>query len=445
MEAVANGLDTKASRIDRRFIDNNSVIFQNNGPPMNKDIFVNYHKISSSTKRKGEGIGFAGVGAKIYLAAWSKAEIVTESGQGRDKLVSRMFRKNNKAMYESSIDGINIWTNGKHRNGTSYTVKLNTTHYKQLQENIYKILQLWFSHALLTKKITLYVDEQKVEPYSPIGTTHHKTVVYKKDEFKLHIIVCQNKVAEEMRYVTYHAYGKRVKQETIDYVAQIQEQFRDKIICMVDATPLAKHLVANKENFHANFHVNKVKVEIRKQFRKTLADIGLVMKPKGYPQSNAATESLEKTLTRALQDLNLSHLWLDAIRRGNSDVEDPGNPNSGESNNTVSDSPDNATPNPKKPRKKQKSRSRRNLGISIIMENHENDPREGWVDISNNAIVYNTGHKFSTLMEKPDELYRYNMSRVAISSLIRHHREQPEMTVDRALEYLAQLLQEVHK
>jgi len=69
LEAVANGIDAKAKKIEISFDQNDSghyITFLNNGPPMNKADFQNYHTISSSTKTKGEGIGFAGSFGTIH-------------------------------------------------------------------------------------------------------------------------------------------------------------------------------------------------------------------------------------------------------------------------------------------------------------------------------------------------------------------------------------------
>ena len=450
LEAVANGMDAGANRIDIRFGDQNTVMFHNNGRPMGKRDFANYHKISSSTKRKGEGIGFAGVGAKIYLAAWPKAEMVTESGQGSDRMASRMFRKGRKVLYEYPIKAARPKA-GDGRGGTSYAVRLEPKQYDTLQKNIHKVLQFWFSYAMTFKTLALYVDGESVKPYAPTGTIYRMAFKYKNTEFKMRITISDKAVDTQMRYLTYHVYGKRIKQELVDYEPQIHESFRDRIMCMVDATPLAKHLVANKENFHTNFHVNSVKGEIRKQLQNKLVELKLVVKPgNGEARTNKATESLEKSLARALKAMDLSNLWLDASRGAGTRAAGPddavagmvetADPPENSQDADVSDTPEKS----KSDREPKTPRPRRNLGISIIMENHENDPREGWVDVGNSAIVYNTGHKFSKSMEKPAELHRYNLSRVAISALIGHHREQPGMDVEKALNYLAQLLQKVY-
>ena len=95
-EAIANSLDVDSDRIDIKIGKNSNgkrmITFQDNGPGMNKEVFADYHVGSRSTKSKGTGIGFAGIGAKVYLAAWDKTEIFTETCCGNETLSSVMYR-----------------------------------------------------------------------------------------------------------------------------------------------------------------------------------------------------------------------------------------------------------------------------------------------------------------------------------------------------------------
>jgi hypothetical protein len=66
VETFANALDAKATRIDIR-VDGNTYKILDNGDGMTPHEFREYHNIASLTKRRGETIGFAGVGAKVFL------------------------------------------------------------------------------------------------------------------------------------------------------------------------------------------------------------------------------------------------------------------------------------------------------------------------------------------------------------------------------------------
>ena len=166
LEAIANGMDAKATKIQITLSMDNSgyyITFLNNGPAMTNAEFENYHTISSSTKSKGDGIGFAGVGAKIFLAAWTQAEIITITGANNRVIASKMFRSGNDVDYESTLDGATLSDiTGKtfvnHKEGTSYKVKVNENGYKWLEQNITEKLQFWFNEAIVSQKLELKVN-----------------------------------------------------------------------------------------------------------------------------------------------------------------------------------------------------------------------------------------------------------------------------------------------
>ena len=85
IEAIANCLDANATNIAISvFLDedqNRIFRVEDNGQGMTQKEFEdNYHALSISSKTKGQGIGFAGVGSKLYLALLASGEnIVTET------------------------------------------------------------------------------------------------------------------------------------------------------------------------------------------------------------------------------------------------------------------------------------------------------------------------------------------------------------------------------
>src|SRR3989442_14914387 len=68
VELIANSLDAKTSLIDiRTDPERNLLEVSDTGVGMDKRGFEMYHNFSSSFKRKGHGIGFAGLGGKLAL------------------------------------------------------------------------------------------------------------------------------------------------------------------------------------------------------------------------------------------------------------------------------------------------------------------------------------------------------------------------------------------
>ncbi len=80
-ELVANALDSGASEI--RFsvsFDPPRLVCADNGGGMSRKDLERYHDIAATKKRRGQGIGFAGVGAKLSLLGCR--EVVTETRNG---------------------------------------------------------------------------------------------------------------------------------------------------------------------------------------------------------------------------------------------------------------------------------------------------------------------------------------------------------------------------
>ena len=80
-EAFGNAVDIKSTELQIDFgedSDGKYIRFKNNGPPMSEKDFRNYHVIARSSKDYGKGLGWAGIGAKLYLGSWLESKIITE-------------------------------------------------------------------------------------------------------------------------------------------------------------------------------------------------------------------------------------------------------------------------------------------------------------------------------------------------------------------------------
>ncbi|MGC8682265.1 MAG: ATP-binding protein, partial [Candidatus Acidifodinimicrobium sp.] len=79
IELIANSLDAGASEVNIEIDPNHQWIkFLDNGKGMDGEAFKEYHNLGSLSKERGKGIGFAGVGAKLYIDLCSKIETVTK-------------------------------------------------------------------------------------------------------------------------------------------------------------------------------------------------------------------------------------------------------------------------------------------------------------------------------------------------------------------------------
>lgn len=87
-EMVANALDSGAGQI-RLFTDRtgSALTIVDNGRGMQRRELARYHDVAASTKARGEGIGFAGVGIKLGLLV--SREVVTETRRGATHVATR--------------------------------------------------------------------------------------------------------------------------------------------------------------------------------------------------------------------------------------------------------------------------------------------------------------------------------------------------------------------
>jgi hypothetical protein len=89
-ELIANSLDSGCSRIDVTVEpEQHRLTFVDNGESMTPRQFEQYHDIAATTKVRGKGIGFAGVGAKIALLVCR--EVLTEARRQRRCQASRWW------------------------------------------------------------------------------------------------------------------------------------------------------------------------------------------------------------------------------------------------------------------------------------------------------------------------------------------------------------------
>jgi hypothetical protein len=87
-EVIANALDSAASRIDVSTDAGGATLtIVDNGRGMQRRELARYHDIAASTKRRGEGIGFAGVGIKLGLLV--SREVITETRRGATHVATR--------------------------------------------------------------------------------------------------------------------------------------------------------------------------------------------------------------------------------------------------------------------------------------------------------------------------------------------------------------------
>jgi len=468
LEAVANGIDANANRIDiafRKYGDDRFVLFRNNGHGMTSEEFENYHTISLSSKTKGEGIGFAGVGAKIFLASNDGSEIITITSRGKNILASKMYRKGTHVEYETSTRvGLEKILNGMEVSpfdGTIYKVKLTMNGFESLQENITTILQFWFNQAIISGDLQLYVDGKSVKPWKPKGGTFEKKIiVYKNEKIICYFWITDEDIPETLRHIVYSVYGKRIRNELVDFSYQIKADLYDKVFCIADVSVLARHLNSNKEDFMKNQLVSGIKRKITSEFYQFLQSKGLIVNPKAKGLSNnVITNELTRRLDKLLQQKDLKFLnpWFNprikfvAVENesgntviqeveGSQIVHDEGEGRNGNGFSTIGeDESSKGSVEDVKGDLAGAIEKRKARGMSIIIEEYPDDQREGWIDMNNRGVVYNSGHEFAKNFQRTN-MFEYNVVRVIISTLIKAANDKVPMDAKMALETFERVL-----
>lgn len=101
VELIANALDSRASlisfSIDR---EKNSLTVLDNGQGMKRKEIRDYHDIATTTKVRGKGIGFAGIGAKLSLLIASSVITETKGGYGSRCATSWHLASENRAPWK---------------------------------------------------------------------------------------------------------------------------------------------------------------------------------------------------------------------------------------------------------------------------------------------------------------------------------------------------------
>lgn len=470
LEAVANGIDAGAKKIDIGLEHNANdfhIIFHNNGSPMTRNDFENYHTISLSSKTKGKSIGFAGVGAKIFLASPKGSEIITITGKNSQIFVSRMYRHGKDIEYDSSLKKpiTDIIGNKKinHDYGTSYKVKIIEKSYEFLKLNIVTMLQFWFNYALTSQTLKLTINGKNVHPWEPRGDKFKKIIKFKNQKIPCYFWISKEDIPEEGRHLIYSVFGKRIRADPVDFSYQIKGDMNNKVFCMADVTTMAEYLTSNKEDFMKNYFTNSVRGAVKKIFYEFLSEHNLLNKQVTTMETtNFVVNELTKRLDRLLQSNEFkflnpfssprSHLVSIKDEEGNVVLEQidgvqkiegtKGSNGIGEGVATVGDQSGVGYSENQSGDESGKTVERKSRGLAIVDESYPDDPREAWVDPSNRVLVYNSGHAFNKKFED-SSLFHYNLTRVCISALIKYRNDQVEWDPSTTLENFEKILHDV--
>ena len=432
-EAIANAIDVGARAVS---VDldgaGRTISFHNDGPPMGAREFEDYHVIAKSSKRKGSGIGFAGVGAKVYLAAWEKTVIRTETTDGRSALASEMYVDDGTLKWRYAEPSIR-------RRGTLYRVVLTADDYNYLDKSIADIISAVFGPAI-DGGLRVDVNGARVAPWRPDSEMRKRLTVSTRDARMPSVVtVARGDLPPDRQGVQYHVSGKVITTKKPEWMADVKPAYARRVHAYVDATGISDHLNLNKTAF-------KPTAAVSSAYKESGRAIFEALKKAEYAR-DPGIEKWEKTrLTRFFDDLfrNPDFAFLNPGARGGRGPgegagrggEGEGGPGGGHEGGEGREGRE------EQPERGQGDGGRRRGGgsLSIGFVNMEGDPREGWIDTETSRVIVNTEHPLFIKYEKVMAARSQRVAMVVTTVLLRNAASRREMSAEEALDMQSRVL-----
>ena len=423
-EAFGNAVDVDATELQIELgedQDGKYILFVNNGPPMSENDFRNYHVIARSSKTFGKGLGWAGIGAKLYLGSWLKSKIITESSDGHNSLASVMFIEGNQVYW-------NFVTPRRKLIGTSYKVYLNSEDYDVLSKNITQIVLKYFNTAM-KNGLNVTIQGKKLDFWKPAYIkTFHEEIKIKGKKLPITLWTTNEDIPEERCNIEFHVSGKCIAiRKPRNLLSNVKPEFKRKFYVIVDALCISDQLETHKHNFKAGLFYSDVEPAIVKKLYQILKPLGYLEDPEEAKSlRNKFTKSLQKILKEHFPELNPESICGDMNRGGNSPGKGKKPDKEGQKSKEKTNENKDKQNNPKRPR------NRGGFSFTTVIKPEDN--RQGWMQIESNQIVVNLGHSVARSMEKTRESKQYHLCRIICSELLKLAAKAGKITVESAFE-----------
>lgn len=418
-EAVANAIDVGAGRIDvdlkADLDDARTVSFYNDGPPMSERQFEDYHVIARSSKSKGAGIGFAGIGAKVYLAAWNRASIRTETGDGKAARGSDMYVKGRTLKYRAADPSLR-------KRGTLYRVTLRPEDYDYLAGGAEGVISDVFDPAIAAG-LAVTLDGRRVRPWKPKLEFGRKFAAsHKGKRFGVALSVTKEDVPARKMHVQYHVSGKVISTRKPDWMPEVKPEYSRRVHAYVDAGAISDLLNLTKTGFKPSAGSALKEVERR---------IYDVLDKGGFVGEDIAKKFERTRLTKFFEKLfrDPKYAFLNPEARGGH------GPGSGQGSGGGGAAPE------ARQRTgsgggggKSSGKGRRGGGsLQLGFVERPKDPREGWLDPSTSRVIVNLDHPLFVKYEKNTSARNQRIATILTSVLIKNASAKKRMDAVEAL------------
>lgn len=429
-ELIANALDSGADFIELSVNPNeNSLVICDNGKGMSKSQFRQYHDFAAGLKRKGNTIGFAGVGAKISfnIARRVKTETRSEDFFGgsdwhfdsRGKLVWEDIKP--KTIPDGTT-GTRVEVHFASSSDFPYGSREELAdsirhHYLPLLDE--RFLALYEKIGLYSKKLRFTIDGKplpttRVENKYSLRETKDIYPTNKRGNsvgFGFFGLADEDYPISERRCgISLCTHGKIIKS---DFLNQYPGQYAPKILGVVEIPSLIKFLNTSKSDFNRPRGrartLESLLNLVRQEFKEWLADIGVSDFERNEDASEVA--KIEREISKIISDVPELAEFLGSANQsrnkvlrqsGQGEFEghfglgiDPVSINSGgkteEGTSPAATEPDYGEPIEEGGERKARSISRKvRTGPKIAFSPRPDQVELAWVE--GNSIIINSGH-----------------------------------------------------
>ncbi|HBR48792.1 MAG TPA: hypothetical protein DEA71_01795, partial [Nitrospira sp.] len=257
-EVVANSLDSSATGL-RLLADPVALTLTivDDGSGMRRRDLVRYHDLAASTKTRGQGIGFAGVGIKLGLLVCE--DVVTETRRGKEHVASRWHLAGRHKAPWKWIPPLGLVVD----HGTAVQLKLQNALSPLVDEGFIEgvlrrqyqpLLQPEFDEVLAAyypKGFRFEVNGRVLERQSACGVDVSRLAVCLARKRKPvaigYLIRSESSLPEDQRGLAISTFGKVIKHGW-DWLGTMPAA-PDRIAGMIEAPALAAALTLNKGDF----------------------------------------------------------------------------------------------------------------------------------------------------------------------------------------------------
>lgn len=444
---------------------NGYIIFHNNADPIPRSFFEkDYQTLFKSSKTIGSGIGFVGIGAKIFLASPHGGEIITITGK-KDIMAARWRWSEQGPQYITSLkqpmSEVVDLKKFSHTNGTTFICRLSLEKYSELKNDLENIIKFWWNYALLTNLFEIKVNGKTLTPDVPKGSKKipRKFRIGGKDINCIYWI-SETEVPEDYQNIIYVVHGKRIEHDTLDTSLQVKGNYGKRIFCYVNVPMLGKYVTTSKEHFDKDKIVTKIKNRIKEDFWKFIEEQGLLKSNTKDFTKNIELDRLTEKLNRALQSSKFNDVNPFLAKREreipveNKDgaellSESTGFQKTGKDakhsgpGGTVGDESGKSNVFDQKGSKLGEIQIRHSRGFNIgEIEHDESEKKEAYVSIAEKAVIINIGHPFYKKIQN-SSLSEFHKYKIVIEALIRFQVESEGWSVEQALDKSRDLLHSI--